>query len=146
MKRPYFLQRRKPSLFVAFFSLLAMLALITPAPTRADHAEGDIERFVRARIDISESMIDFFRKGGRPQFGPDGGPSMEELRRLEEKINKHVSKILSKYDLSIDEYQSRKEEVFSDEVGVSDFLAAHPDLEKRYKALPQSPRRRGRSR
>lgn len=131
---------------VAVFSFVVIGSLIASPATWADHDEDEIERFVRARIDISESMIDFFRKGGRPQFGPDGGPSMEELRRLEERINNHVSKILSKYDLTIDEYQSRKEEVFSNEAGVNDFLATHPDLEKRYKALPQSPRQERRSR
>jgi len=136
-----FFQSSKRPLFLAFLSVLVMLAIMSPATSRADHDGGDIERFVRARIDISESMIDFFRKGGRPQFGPDGGPSMEELRKLETRINSHITKILSKYDLSIDDYQSQKEDVFSDEAGVADFLSAHPDLEKRYKALPQSPRR-----
>jgi len=128
-------------LAAAVASSLALLMLASGPAAWADHDHGEIERFVRARIDISESMMDFFRKGGRPRFGPDGGPSMEELRKLEARINARISKILSKYDLTIEGYQSQKDAVFSDQAGVEDFLAAHPDLKKRYKALPQSPRR-----
>ena len=102
---------------------------------------AEIERFVRARIDIGESMRDFFRNRQPPQFGPEGGPSMEALRRLEAEINDNVARILAKYDLTIPEYRARSKAVFSDEAGVDRFLEAHPGLKARYRALPRSPRR-----
>lgn len=71
---------------------------------------------------------------------------MEELRKLEEEINNQISEILSKYDLTIDEYQSRSPNVFEEEEGIQQFLSAHPDLKKRYESLPLSPRRGRRSR
>lgn len=111
-------------------------------PALASHiTASDVERYVRARIDIGESMRAFFRNRRPPQFGPEGGPSMEELRKLEAEINDHIAGILSKYGLTIEQYQSESPDVFAEEAGVERFLSAHPDLKKRYEALPQSPRR-----
>lgn len=67
-------------------------------------------------------------RGGQ---GPEG-PSMEELRKMEEEINAEVAKVLAKHELTIPEYQERSPEVFADKEGVDKFLAAHPDLKKRY--------------
>ncbi|MFQ5588320.1 MAG: hypothetical protein ACE5F7_05725 [Nitrospiria bacterium] len=123
---------------VVFFFVLSPL----PPANAADPTAAEIEQFVRARIDMGENMGNFFRNRRPPQFGPDGGPSMEELRKLEAEINAFISKILSKYDLTIEQYQSRSPDVFADQAGVNQFLDANPDLKKRYEALPQSPMRR----
>lgn len=105
--------------------------------------EAEIEKYVRARIDLGESMKEFFKKrGGAPQFGGPEGPSIEELRKLEDEINAQVANVLAKHDLTIEEYQKRSPEVFADKEGVSRFLEAHPDLKRRYEALPPSPSRR----
>ncbi|MFQ5543015.1 MAG: hypothetical protein ACE5FY_01535 [Nitrospiria bacterium] len=135
----------KPHLIWHFLPLAMFLSLgaLGVQTAGADHVtEADIERFVRARIDIGESMGSFFKNRKRPQFGPEGGgPSMDELRKLEKEINNHIAQILSAYDLTIEQYQTEKEDVFSDEEGVQRFLAAHPDLKARYEKIPVSPRR-----
>lgn len=133
-----------------FFPAAALLLFLSihlalAVPVLADHiTEQDVERYVLARIAIGESMRDFFKVRKPPQFGPEGGPSMEELRKLEDEINAHLTEVLSKYDLSIDQYQENSPDIFAEEEAVQAFLAAHPDLKERYEKLPQSPRR-GRS-
>ena len=105
-------------------------------------SEAEIEKYVRARIDLGESMKEFFKKrGGAPQFGGGEGPSVEEMRKLEAEINAYVAEVLEKHGLTIKEYQERSPEVFADKEGVGRFLAEHPDLKKRYEALPPSPSR-----
>lgn len=133
-------------LLIAVTILFGMNMLKMDIASATHISEVEIERYVRARIDIGESMGNFFRNRRPPQFGPEGGPSMEELRKLEEEINNQISEILSKYDLTIDEYQSRSPDVFEEEEGIQQFLSAHPDLKKRYESLPLSPRRGRRSR
>ncbi len=138
-------KKQKHSLMIFFFILLAMV-FSGMQPVEADHiSEADVEQFVRARIDLGESMGKFFRGRRSPQFGPEGGaPDMEALRRLETEINNHVASVLAKHDLSIEAYQDRSPEIFEDKEAVNRFLKAHPDLKERYEKLPQSPRRRGR--
>ncbi len=122
--------------------LILALSLGLGLPVFASHiTETEIERYVRARIDIGESMRDFFKVRKPPQFGPEGGPSMDELRKLEEEINAHLSEVLSKHDLTIDQYQENSPDVFAEEEAVQNFLTAHPKLKERYESLPQSPRR-----
>jgi len=105
--------------------------------------EAEIEKYVMARIDLAESMKEFFQKrGGAPRFGGPEGPSMEEMKKLEQEINAYVANVLARHDLTIEEYQKRSPEVFADKEGVNHFLEAHPDLKKRYEALPPSPSRR----
>lgn len=127
---------------ILFLVLLGM-GLSGMQPARADHiTAADVEQFVRARIDLGESMGNFFRGRRSPQFGPEGeGPDMEALRRLEAEINNHVASVLAKHDLSIEEYQDKSPEVFDDKEAVNRFLEANPDLKERYERLPQSPRR-----
>ncbi len=139
--KPSFLRSTRfwPCLIVFFVFVNINTLFIFPA--KADTPSvAEIEQYVRARIDMGEAMGGFFRNRERPQFGPDGGPSMEELRKLEAEINTFVAGILSKHKLTIDKWQSRSPDVFADEAGVSTFLDAHPDLKKRYEALPQNPR------
>ncbi len=100
---------------------------------------AEIEQYVRARIDMGENIGAFFKNRERPQFGPEGGPSMEALQKLTDEINTFVGNILSKHELTIETYQKRSPDVFADKAGVSAFLDAHPDLKKRYEVLPQNP-------
>jgi hypothetical protein len=124
--------------------VLVYLPLFHGLPAWADHiSEAEIEQFVRARIDMGESMKHFFKNRKPPQFGSGGGPSMEELRKLETEINQHISTILSKYDLTIESYRGRSSEVFEDDESIQAFLATRPELRKRYQAIPKSRGRDG---
>lgn len=138
-------------IFILIFGVIGLMgttfeaAADNPPGTATNQAE--IEKYVKARIELGESMRDYFRqRGGAPRFGdPEGGgPSMEELQKMEAEINAHVEKILAKHDLTIAEYRKRSPEVFADKEGVNRFLEAHPDLKQRYDALPPSPMRGGR--
>ncbi len=133
-------------LFLTFFTFGKIEAVVSQTAgalsSETKPSAAEIEKYVKARIDLGESMTDFFRKrGGPPQFGGEEGPSMEEMRKLEGEINAHVAKVLAKHDLTIEAYQERSPEVFADKEGVNHFLEAHPDLKKRYEALPPSPPR-----
>ncbi len=134
--------KRFSAVFVAVFLFSGMFFQGLPAVWASHISESDIERFIRARIDMGESMRNFFKNRKPPQFGQNGGPSMEELRNLEAEINGHVAEILSKHGLTIEGYQGRSAEVFEDE-GVQKFLDTHPDLKLRYDALPKSRRGAG---
>lgn len=117
-------------------SVLAVAALAAPA--LADTAE--IEQFVRARIEIGESMMRYMRQQRQPM---DRSP--EGLRKMEDEINGMVARILDGYGLTIAEYQARSPKVFEDEAAVKAFLEANPDLKARYEVLPlhQGGSRRG---
>lgn len=95
---------------------------------------ADIEKFVKARIEIGEMMTNYF-KGGE-QYGQGQRPSSEQMKEMGADINTKLSALLSKHGLTIEEYRSRSKDVFADEAGVKSFLAAHPDLKTRYEALP----------
>lgn len=129
---------------IGWMGMMSESAADTAPGTATDPAE--VEKYVKARIDLGESMRDYFRRRGAPRFGdPEGGgPSMEELQKMEEEINAEVAKVLAKHDLTIAEYQKRSPEVFADKEAVNRFLSEHPDLKQRYEALPPSPMRRGR--
>jgi hypothetical protein len=95
---------------------------------------ADIEKFVKARIEIGEMMTNYF-KGGE-QYGQGQRPSPEQMKEMGADINTKLSALLSKYGLTIEEYRGRSKDVFADEAGVMNFLNAHPDLKARYEALP----------
>ena len=95
---------------------------------------ADIEKFVKARIEIGEMMASYF-KGGE-QFGQGQRPSPEQMKEMGADINSKLSALLSKYGLTVEEYRARSKDVFADEAGVKSFLSAHPDLKTRYEALP----------
>jgi len=138
-------------IFVLIFGAIGLTGI--SSESIADNApesatkQAEVEKYVKARIELGESMRDYFRqRGGAPRFGdPEGGgPSMEELQKMEEEINAEVAKILAKHDLTIAEYRKRSPEVFADKEAVNRFLSEHPDLKQRYEALPPSPMRGGR--
>jgi hypothetical protein len=91
---------------------------------------GEVEKYVRARIDIGEMMTNYF-KGGETQR-----PSSEQMREMGKDINMKVAGVLSKYGLTVDEYRAHSKDVFADEAAVKNFLNEHPDLKQRYEALP----------
>lgn len=95
---------------------------------------GEIEKFVNARVEIGEMMTNYFQGGQRYNEGQ--APSSEQMREMREDINAKLAKLLSKYNLGVDEYRQRSKEVLADEAGVKSYLQAHPDMKKRYEALP----------
>ena len=98
-------------------------------------AEGaEVGKFVKARIDIGEMMTNYFQGGER--FKEGQRPSPEQMKEMGADINAKLSQVLAKYDLTADEYRKRSPEVFADEAAVKRYLDEHPDLKKRYEALP----------
>lgn len=93
-------------------------------------AMGELEKFIRARIEIGEGMFEFMKQQGGKQ------PTMEEIEAWEKEINAMVAEILDGYGLTIEEYNNRSKEVFSDKEAVNAFLEKHPDLKERYNVLP----------
>ncbi len=95
---------------------------------------AEVERFVKARIDIGEMMTNYFTGGEK--FKEGQRPSPEQMREMGADINAKLSKALAKYDLTVDEYRKRSPEVFTDDAAVKRYLDEHPDLKQRYEALP----------
>lgn len=112
--------------------MVLSLALVAGHGLAAEPA--DIEKFVKARIEIGEMMTNYF-KGGE-QFGQGQRPSPEQMKAMGADINTKLGALLSKHGLTIEDYRGRSKDVFADEAGVKRFLAAHPDLKTRYEALP----------
>ena len=102
-----------------------------------------LEKFVKARIDIGEMMMNYFSGGER--FMEGQRPSPERMREMSTDINAKLSQLLAKYDLTVEEYRSHSREVFADEAAVQRYLSEHPDLKARYEALPLDRMGRGRS-
>lgn len=95
---------------------------------------SDVEKFVKARIEIGEMMTNYFAGGSNNGAGQR--PSPEQMQDMRADINTKLGKVLAKYDLTVEEYRTRSKDVFADEAGVKSFLDAHPDLKQRYDALP----------
>jgi hypothetical protein len=108
------------------------LVLFAGPGLAADPAE--VEKFVKARIDIGEMMTNYFQGGER--FGEGQRPSPERMKEMGADINAKLTTILKKYDLTVEEYRTRSKDVFADEAAVKGFLNEHPDLKQRYEALP----------
>jgi hypothetical protein len=113
-------------------AMLATVLVCAAVATAADPAE--VERFVNARIEIGEMMTNYFSGGER--FGEGQRPSQEQMREMGKDINAKLASVLSKYDLTVEEYRARSREVFADEAAVKEYLNGHPDLKRRYEALP----------
>lgn len=121
------------ALWLAVFIVTIASGQEAPADT------GELEKYIRARIEIGETMSKFMREQG----GMDR--SVENMRKMETDINAMVAEILGKYGMTIEEYRERSPKVFANEAEVNAFLEANPDLKKRYEVLPlhQAPERRG---
>ncbi|MGA6829401.1 hypothetical protein ACO9S2_17560 [Nitrospira sp. NS4] len=98
----------------------------------ADPAE--VEKFVKARIEIGEMMTNYFQGGER--FKEGQRPSPEQMKEMGADINAKLSALLGKYGLTVEEYRKRSPEVFADDAAVKRYLGEHPDLKARYEALP----------
>ncbi len=118
-------------------AIMAVFLLSWPiGPSRAEM--GELETFIRARIEIGETMVKYMQQLGQMDR------SRENLRGMEKEINAMVAGVLKNYDLTIEEYEERSPKIFADEAAVNKFLDAHPDLKERYHALPMyHERRRG---
>ena len=96
---------------------------------------AEVEKFVNARVDIGEMMTNYFQGGGM-KFGEGQRPSPDQMKEMGADINTKLGKLLSKYDLTVEEYRKRSHEVFADDAAVKRYLNEHPDLKQRYEALP----------
>lgn len=106
--------------------------LLANAALAAEPAE--VEKFVNARIEVGEMMMNYFQGGGK--FGEGQQPSPEQMRNMGADIQAKLGKVLAKHDLTVEEYRKRSPEVFADEAAVKAYLNEHPDLKQRYEALP----------
>ena len=106
--------------------------LFAAAGLAAEPAE--VEKFVKARVDIGEMMTNYFKGGER--FKEGQRPSPEQMKEMGADIHAKLGKLLAKYDLTVEEYRKRSPEVFADEAAVKDYLDEHQDLKARYEALP----------
>ncbi|MCP9448111.1 MAG: hypothetical protein NNA22_11175 [Nitrospira sp.] len=111
-----------------------ILAVVLCSGTGWAAEPAEIEKFVRARIEIGEMMMNYFQGGER--FGEGQRPSPEQMRAMGEDISAKLGTLLSKYSMTVQEYRERSREVFADQAAVKEFLDAHPDLKQRYEALP----------
>ena len=95
---------------------------------------AEVEKFVKARVDIGEMMTNYFQGGER--FKEGQRPSPEQMKEMGADIHAKLGKLLAKYDLTVEEYRKRSPEVFADDSAVKSYLNEHPDLKARYEALP----------
>lgn len=95
---------------------------------------AEVEQFVNARIEIGEMMTNYF-KGGTG-YGEGQRPSQEQMRQMGADINTKLTALLSKHQLTLDEYRQRSRDIFADDAAVNQYLNEHPDLKQRYEALP----------
>ncbi|MFO0730136.1 MAG: hypothetical protein U0361_03915 [Nitrospiraceae bacterium] len=121
-----------PKTMSVWGGVVASLVLCAGIGLASEPAE--IEKFVNARIEIGEMMTNYFQGG--QGYSEVQAPSADQMRAMREDINAKLAKLLSKYNLGVDEYRQRSKEVLADEAGVKGYLEAHPDLKKRYEALP----------
>jgi hypothetical protein len=108
------------------------VVLFVGAGLAAEPAE--VEKFVKARIDIGEMMMNYFQGGERYKEGQR--PSPEQMKEMGADIHAKLGKLLAKYDLTVEEYRKRSPEIFADEAAIKGYLNEHPDLKTRYDALP----------
>ncbi len=95
---------------------------------------ADVEKFVNARVEIGEMMTNYFQGG--QQFKEGERPSPEQMQEMGKDINAKLTTLLDKHQLTVEEYRQRSKHVFADDAAVKSYLEAHPDLKKRYEALP----------
>jgi hypothetical protein len=83
--------------------------LITSVGLAAEPAE--VEKFVKARIEIGEMMMNYFQGGGN--FGGGQQPSPEQMRNMGADIHAKLGKVLATHDLTVEEYRKRSPEAIS---------------------------------
>lgn len=95
---------------------------------------AEVEQFVKARIEIGEMMTNYFEGGSG--YGDGQRPSQEQMRQMGADINAKLTALLAKHDLTLEEYRQRSPGIFADNAAVKQYLDEHPDLKRRYEALP----------
>lgn len=95
---------------------------------------AEVEKFVNARIEIGEMMMNYFQGGER--FGEGERPSQEQMKAMGADINAKLTVLLSKHGLTLEDYRGRSRDIFADDAAVTRYLNEHPDVKKRYEALP----------
>lgn len=131
------------SLHTRITAVLAVMVVLALWGLAWSADQSDLDKFIRARIDIGEMMTNYFKDRGDMSSGAGNRPSPEQMREMREDINARLAKVLAPYGLTAEEYRSRSREVLGDEAVVQQYLDQHPDLKKRYEALPMD--RMGRS-
>ncbi|MBH0206288.1 MAG: hypothetical protein HP498_10825 [Nitrospira sp.] len=112
-------------------AVVAGIILSTVVGLAAEPVE--IETFVKARIEIGEMMMNYFQGGPQAE---GQRPSPEQMKEMGADINTKLTTLLAKHNLTIADYRKRSPEIFADDAAVKGFLNGHPDLKKRYEALP----------
>jgi hypothetical protein len=115
-----------------FLGIVSGIMLLTGVCLAAEPAE--VEKFVNARIEISEMMMNYFQGGER--FGEGQRPSQEQMKAMGADINAKLTALLSKHGLTLEEYRGRSRDIFADDAAVKRYLNEHPDVKQRYEALP----------
>ena len=95
---------------------------------------AEVEKFVNARVEIGEMMMNYFQGGER--FGEGQRPSQEQMKAMGADINEKLTALLSKHGLTLEDYRGLSRDVFADEAAVKRYLNEHPDVKQRYEALP----------
>lgn len=95
---------------------------------------AEVEKFVKARIEIGEMMTNYFKGGAG--YGEGQRPSPDQMSKMRDDINTKLTALLAKHDLTLDDYRKHSPEVFADDAAVKRYLNEHPDLKQRYEALP----------
>jgi hypothetical protein len=107
-------------------------ALLVGVGLAAEPAE--VEKFVNARIEIGEMMMNYFQGGER--FGEGQRPTQEQMKTMGADINAKLTALLSKHGLTLEDYRGRSRDIFADDAAVKRYLNEHPDVKLRYEALP----------
>ncbi|MBH0209512.1 MAG: hypothetical protein HP495_13565 [Nitrospira sp.] len=115
-----------------FFSVVSGIILFAGVGLAAEPAE--VEKFVKARIEIGEMMMNYFQGGER--FSEGQRPSQEQMKAMGADINAKLTALLSKHGLTLEDYRGRSRDIFADDVAVKRYLSEHPDVKQRYEALP----------
>ncbi len=111
-----------------------ILGAVLFAETGLAAEPAEVEQFVNARIEIGEMMMTYFQGGER--FGEGQRPSQEQMKAMGADINTKLTALLSKHGLTLEDYRGRSRDIFADDAAVKRYLGEHPDLKKRYEALP----------
>ena len=69
----------------------------------------EIETFVKARIEIGEMMMNYFKGGA--QFAEGQRPSPEQMKEMGADINAKLSTLLARHNLTIADYRKRSPEI-----------------------------------
>lgn len=112
----------------------SILGVVLFAWTGLAAEPAEVEKFVKARIEIGEMMMNYFQGGER--FGEGQRPSQEQMKAMGADINAKLTALLSKHGLTLEDYRGRSRDIFADDAAVKRYLNEHPDVKQRYEALP----------